>query len=197
MSRTPRSYFERLYGQEQDPWGLDSRWYERRKYALTMAVLPDARYRRAFEVGCSIGVLTEQLASRCDSVIAADLMPGPVEAARRRTAGLPGVTVECRCLPEEWPDGPFDLLVLSEVAYYFDADELRRLLDVATRSLDDAATVVAVHWRGETDYPVTGDETHAILSATLGLHGAASYREDAFALDVWSYRRTGGSGTLN
>lgn len=37
-----------------DPWDFESRWYEQRKYALSAAMLPKPRYRRAFEPGCSI-----------------------------------------------------------------------------------------------------------------------------------------------
>ena len=51
------SYFDGMYADSPDPWGFTSRWYEGRKYAITVAMLPKARYREAFEPGCSIGVL--------------------------------------------------------------------------------------------------------------------------------------------
>lgn len=187
MTPTPRSYFEDLYGGSEDPWGFSTRFYEARKYALTLASLPQKRYRRGFEPGCSIGVLTKELARRCDSLLAADLMESAVRAASERTRDLPGVLVERMAIPEEWPSGPFDLLVLSEIAYYFDADGLRDLLGVAVRSLETGATVVGVHWRGTTDYPLSGDETHAILDQTSGFDAVVHHREDDFVLDVWRY----------
>ena len=49
------SYFADMYAGDDDPWGFDDRWYERRKYALTVAMLPDPRYRRALEPGCANG----------------------------------------------------------------------------------------------------------------------------------------------
>ena len=72
-SRLPDAYFNRMYAQAEDPWQLSSRWYEQRKYAITLALLPDRRYRHAFEPGCSIGTLTTLLSSRCDHVTAVDV----------------------------------------------------------------------------------------------------------------------------
>ncbi len=64
MTSTDRQYFVDLYASDPDPWRLATSWYERRKYALTVDALPNERYRRAFEPGCSIGVLSELLAPR-------------------------------------------------------------------------------------------------------------------------------------
>ncbi|KPC81578.1 SAM-dependent methyltransferase, partial [Streptomyces sp. NRRL F-6602] len=61
-----------MYADAPDPWRLADRWYEHRKYTLTLASLPRRRYRRAFEPGCSVGVLTRMLAGRCEEVVAAD-----------------------------------------------------------------------------------------------------------------------------
>ena len=59
-------YFRDMYAASPDPYGLAERWYEARKYALSLALLPRERYGAAFEPGCSIGVLTALLAPRCD-----------------------------------------------------------------------------------------------------------------------------------
>ncbi|MDQ6782352.1 MAG: nodulation S family protein [Actinomycetota bacterium] len=193
---TPRSYFENLYHLDEDPWGFTTSTYEARKYAVTLASLPDDHYRRAFEPGCSIGVLTEGLASRCDTLHAVDFMEKAAAAARARTAGMPGVLVERRTMPEEWPEGPFDLIVLSELAYYFDADGLRRVMAVASRSMAETGVVVGVHWRGTTDYPLNGDQAHAIMGATPNLEEVVHHLEDRFVLDMWRYRRKGQDGNL-
>ena len=58
----PTAYFDRKYAFDPDPWGFATSAYEADKYRATLAALPRARYRRALEVGCSIGVLTERLA---------------------------------------------------------------------------------------------------------------------------------------
>jgi SAM-dependent methyltransferase len=185
VTRTPIGYFERLYAASEDPWDMAASWYEQRKYALTVASLPERRYRGAFEPGCSIGALSEHLAPRCDQLLAVDHLPAAVATAQRRLRDRRNVRVEQRAVPEGWPSGPFDLLVLSEMAYYFPASDLKALMEVALRSLTPGATVVAVHWRGETDYPLTGDETHALLRSIPVLELVVSHEEEAFLLDVW------------
>ncbi|MGH3325681.1 MAG: SAM-dependent methyltransferase, partial [Streptomyces sp.] len=105
---TPSTYFEQLYSGSADPWQLSDRWYEQRKYAHTLAALPQRRYRSAFEPGCSVGVLTARLAERCDSLLATDRVAAAAGLAAARTRELPGVRVEQLAIPEEWPAGSFE-----------------------------------------------------------------------------------------
>ena len=77
------AFFDAMYARSDDPWGFTTRWYEARKYALTLAALPRARYRRVFEPGCAIGALTGRLAERADSVVAMDVSAGALAQARR------------------------------------------------------------------------------------------------------------------
>jgi SAM-dependent methyltransferase len=180
-------YFDRMYAASADPWGFEERWYEQRKYALTLAALPRPTYRRAFEAGCSVGVLTALLADRCGELLAADVSAAAVETARARTAHLPQVTVEHRHLPGQWPAGTFDLLVLSEICYYFDRADLTVLLDRAVSALDPDGHLVAVHWRHPVDdYPLGGDEVHDALAARPDLTRTARHVEDDFRLEVFS-----------
>ena len=81
---TDPGYFERMYANSDDPWHLAENPYEQRKYALTVASLPRERYRRGFEPGCSIGLLTALLAPRCEELVATDPVPEPLVAARAR-----------------------------------------------------------------------------------------------------------------
>jgi SAM-dependent methyltransferase len=117
--RLDRDYFENLYAQSTDPWGFETSEYERRKYERTLESLGDRRFRRAFEAGSSIGVFTAMLAPRCDELLAVDTSQKAVEIAGERLAEHPRVRVERRTLPEEMPVGPFDLIVASEVLYYW------------------------------------------------------------------------------
>ena len=91
MGGVARQYFDRLYAEDPDPWGFEDRWYEHRKYDLTMAALPEPRYRSGFEPGCSIGVLSERLADRCDSLLVCDHMTEPLERAVARLQSRPQV----------------------------------------------------------------------------------------------------------
>jgi SAM-dependent methyltransferase len=180
-----RTYFDEMYGSDPDPWQFESSRYEERKYALTLAALPDRRYRSAFEPGCSIGVLTSLLAERCDELLATDILPGVVERARERCHALANVRCELRPIPEEWPSEPFELIVLSEIAYYFDRATLEAMMSQALATCSPMATVVGVHWRGATNYPLSGDEAHEIIGSHSSLRHRASYVESDFLLDVW------------
>ena len=181
----PASYFDALYSRRDDPWGFESRWYEWRKRALTMASLPRERYETALEIGCSLGLLTVQLAARCDSVLAVDIARAAVDAARVRTAGL-RVRVEHADVAEGLPAGDFELVVLSEVGYYFASDGLTRLLDEIESRLTANGTLVACHWRHPVDdYPLSGDAVHTAI-ADLGLTRVVSHLEEDFVLEVWT-----------
>ena len=116
--RTSAEYFERLYAHDPDPWRFASSEYERDKYTATLAALPPRRFARAFEIGCSIGVLTRHLAERCDALLGADVAEGALAQARERCAGLFHVKLSRMVVPQDWPDGRFDLIVFSEVLYY-------------------------------------------------------------------------------
>jgi cyclopropane fatty-acyl-phospholipid synthase-like methyltransferase len=188
MTSTDRNYFEEMYDGNEDPWGFASREYEQRKYALTMASLPRPRYASAFEPGCSIGVLTEMLAARCDEVLATDVVSDTVRHAQRRLGALPQVTVELRGIPELWPAATFDLVVLSEIAYYFDESDLGRVLSLIVSSTRPGAHLVAVHWRGVTDYPLSGDRVHEIIAAAPQLVQVVEHVEAEFLLGVWERR---------
>ena len=179
-------YFRDRYASSADPWGLAERWYEARKYALTVALLPRQRYGAAFEPGCSIGVLTTLLAPRCDRLLACDVVPDAVAAARSRAAGLPAVRVEQRLIPGEWPPGSFDLIVWSELLYYFDDADLGQVLGLGIGSLRPGGQILAVHWRHPApDHPRTGDEVHEDLAAHPGLARLARYRDPDFTAEVY------------
>ena len=174
-----------MYEGSADPWQLQNRWYEQRKFAITMALLPHPRYRHAFEPGCSVGVLTGLLAARCDHVTATDVAPAAIDAARERLTDA-SVTLMQRSLDEPWPATDFDLIVLSEVGYYLQASTLREMLDREVPRLENPATVVAAHWRHSVeDYPMTGDQTNGVIAATPGLHRIGGYRDEDVAIEVF------------
>jgi SAM-dependent methyltransferase len=185
----PDSYFDEKYAEAADPWQLEARWYERRKYAITLALLPYPRYRHAFEPGCSIGVLTEHLTLRCDHVTATDVAAAALDAAHRRlveAGSRERVTLLHRSLDEPWPTTQFDLVVLSEIGYYLDAGELRKVLDREVPRLMRGTGVVAAHWRHQVaDYPITGDHANDIIGATPGLNHVGGYRDEDVVIEVF------------
>ncbi len=183
--RLGQDFFEEFYSGEVDPWGFEVRWYERRKRDLTLAVLPRKRFATALELGCSIGVTTAALADRCDDLLALDIVEEPLRTARKRLAGRPRGRFERRTLPEEWPPGRFDLIVLSEVGYYLDITDLRELVRRMRRALTDDGVLVACHWRHPVaEYPLTGDAVHEVLLGS-GLERTVRHVEDDFLLEVF------------
>jgi SAM-dependent methyltransferase len=193
MSADERSlgpaFFDDLYRRDPDPWGYRHRWYEQRKYDLTLAALPRPRYDSAFEAGCSIGVLTPRLAARCQTLLAADISEVALTEARRAVVEVSNVRVERRVLPEEWPAGPFDLVVFSEIGYWLGTDGLPTAIERMVASARPGADIVAVHWRPRGKvYALAGDDVHDALRQHPQLSVVGSYREDAFLLDVLRVR---------
>lgn len=195
MTLPPR-YFEEVYGASDDPWNFETSAYEAAKYARTLAALPLERYARGLEVGCSIGVLTAQLAHRTRELVATDINEKALARARERCAALPQVRFERRALPDDLPAGPFDLVLLSEVLYYLSPADLERALDAVLARLSPGGTLLLVHWTPPVhDYPQTGDAVHEAARRRVGhglrwrcgeRHGDAQqgYRLDLFGREV-------------
>lgn len=189
----PDGYFDDVYGAREDPWDFATSPYEAAKYARTLAALPRERYRRGLEVGCSIGVLSGLLSERTDQLWAVDLNRLALARARARNAGRSNLHFEQRRLPGDLPQGPFDLIVLSEVLYYLSPGDLEQALDAVLARLEPEGTLLLVHWTPPVhDYPQTGDAVHAAALARVGRglrhlhaerHGDSErgYRLDAFA----------------
>ena len=186
-------HFEALYAADPDPWNFAASPYERAKYTLTLEAIPNLRSRSALEVGCSIGVLTRLLAARCDALLAVDAAQTPLIEARRRCADLPDVHFEQMFVPEQWPDGVFDLILLSEVVYYLSREDVGRLARRVRESLAPGGAVVLVHWIGPTDYPLSGDDAVLLFIERMGTTYVVdrSDRYSRFRLDVLSRARSG------
>ena len=187
----PPSYFDDVYGANPDPWGFETSPYERDKYATTLAALPRARYRRAFEIGCSIGVLTARLAPRCDSLLSVDVSAAALARARERCHDVTWVTFEQLRVPEGFPDGLFDLILLSEVGYYWSRDDLAQARRLIVAHLESGGHLLLVHWTPYVpDYPLTGDEVHdSFLSyaaqAGSSLRHLRGDRAELYRLDLF------------
>ncbi len=170
-------YFDRLYAADADPWRFETSAYEYAKYAATLAALPRARYGHGIEIGCSIGVLTERLAARCDRLLGVDIAEAALVSARRRCARRPNVSFARVGLPAERPPGRFDLVMLSEILYYFDAPTVAAMADAVVTLALPGADILLVHWLGPTpDYPMTGDTAVAAFLGALGSRAAITWQ---------------------
>lgn len=190
LSTLPSSYFDDVYRANDDPWAFATSDYERRKYEATLAALSNAHYHNAFEIGCSIGVLTQMLTDRCDRLLAVDASELPLEAARKRLASFPNVTIQQMSIPNEFPQGPFDLILLSEVGYYLSSDDLALARQLMIDALSPNGHLLLVHWTPFVhDYPLTGDEVHDFFSEAAQTTGPLTHllnqREETYRLDLF------------
>lgn len=184
---TPEEHFADLYARRPDPWGFETRWYEERKRAVLLASLPRPQYARAVELGSATGVLTAQLAERCDELVAVDFAEAALETARGRLGERENVELVRATLPAEWPAGTFDLIVMSEVGYFWDAPDLERAIAQAIASLRPDGHLVACHWRHPVDTnPVSGDGVHIALRTQQDLAVVVRHEEDDFLLEVFA-----------
>lgn len=186
---TLHAHFEALYAADEDPWSVRATWYERRKRALLLASLGRERYRSAFEPGCGNGEMSAALAARCERLLACDGAAGAVAAARRRLLdAAPGaVRIEQRSLPDGWPDGErFDLIVISELAYYFDAAALADMLARACAMLDPGGELAMCHYLRDFDDRVSATASvHALPGRMPGMVRAVHHLDQEFLLEVW------------
>lgn len=180
-------YFDKLFAGDDDPWQYRDRWYERRKRAVTLAALPRERYRRGFEPGCANGELSAALAQRCDRLTCSDISARAVALARQRLLPYPWVDVEQRGVPGHWPAGDFDLLVISEMAYYLDSAALRTLIAQACACLAPDGSLVVCHWRHPIEpWALSAQGVHDAFAAAPGLYRVSAHAEEDFLLDVFS-----------
>lgn len=183
-------YFRDLYAKgDGDPWQFATSEYEQRKYEATVSALSRARYGSALEIGCSIGVLTRLLAVRCETLVSTEPIERALDQARARCADLGNVNFLQGQAPAEWPDGSFDLIVLSEVVYYLTREQVAALASEVERTLAPDGQVLLVHWVRETDYPLSGDEaTDAFLTAATFVHPIRQERNEDYRLDLCERR---------
>ncbi len=186
----PQGYFDDVYKANDDPWNFATSDYERAKYEATIAALPQKHYTHAFEIGCSIGVLSGMLAVRCDALLSVDASELPLKTARERLAKFPRVTVAQRSIPADFPTGQFDLIVLSEVGYYLSIADLTRARTKIVENLTTGGDLVLVHWTPPVhDYPLTGDQVHDRFMAVVGpdqlLTHLQHQRAGTYRLDVF------------
>jgi len=186
INTVSKEFFEKKYRASPDPWNFSSSSYELNRYDEIVRFLENRRFHHAFEPGCSIGVLTERLARRCRHVSAMDISPMAVARARQRCAQYPNVTIVEGSLPDYLPDDKFDLIVFSEIGYYFDRGLLAAVRDQLTDRLIAGGVFVAVHWLGiSPDHLLSGDEVHEVLGSSDSLGMTESRRYDAFLIELW------------
>jgi SAM-dependent methyltransferase len=178
--------FEARYVGGRDPWSFGKDAYELARYRTILGALRRSAYETVYEPGCSVGVLTQQLASIAGRVIATDFAPSAALQAQMRCANHPNVQIVCRDVGAFVPPAPLDLIVFSEIGYYFSPDDLSRLAAQLAQCLAPGGEFVAAHWLGDSaDHVLHGDRVHEILRDSLALETLRTARYPGFRLDSW------------
>jgi SAM-dependent methyltransferase len=184
---TSQAFFENMYRKDADPWHFATSEYELRRYATILRALSGRRFKRALEPGCSVGVLTQQLAAYCDRVDAIDISPTAVELAQNRCRQFPNTNIVCDSLSHPTVEKTFDLVVFSEIGYYFEEQALRDILHTIVGQIEPQGILVASHWLGSSpDHLLGGDRVHEIIGESDKLIATRAERYEDFRLDCWS-----------
>ncbi|MGC1209125.1 MAG: bifunctional PIG-L family deacetylase/class I SAM-dependent methyltransferase [Ornithinimicrobium sp.] len=175
--------FDSMYDAGADPWGNTTSFYEERRRALVLAMLGARRYNRALELGCADGYLTTALADRTDQLLALDTSQRAVEAARLATAGA---RIERGDVPRDIPQGPFDLIVVSEVGYFLTPIELIQTVRRAEAALTPDGELVLCHWQHPTNHvPLDGFLVHEQARSVISRPLRARHIDDDLCIEVW------------
>lgn len=182
----PPDYFERMFAADADPWQFETSDYEASKYDVTIAALAGRKYQAALEIGCANGVLTKRIAEHCHSLLAIDVSASALALAKARCDGVRGVTFFEMNFPAQRPEGSFDLIMMSEVVYYWSAEDIAKAADYIRSAVRPGGDLLLVHWIGETDYPQSGDEAVRLMRNGLPrFEIIRSDRHEKFRLDLW------------
>jgi SAM-dependent methyltransferase len=178
------AYFARVYAERADPWEFATSPYEGEKYDATIGALAGERFASGFEIGCSVGVLTARLAGVCDALLAVDINERALANARERCAELANVRFAPMTVPREFPEGRFDLVVVSEVAYYWSDDDLRLAMDRIAQAAR-GGTLELVHFLPKVeDYVRGGDAVHEAFLGDPRFSRIRHARAEKYRIDL-------------
>lgn len=162
------AHFASLYAHDGDPWHVRSSTREEEKRQSALAVLGDRRFASGLEIGCGEGHLTARLAERCRTMLGIDLDPAIVRRAVERNGEHPHLSFRQGRLPGAFPEGRFDLVVVSEALYYLCEAELRHLAFAVNAATQPGAHILLIDYLGVTDTPLSGADAADVFIACLG-----------------------------
>lgn len=137
--------FEAKFRDTIDPWNYAASPFEAFKRGVLLRACGAGARGRVLELGCAIGETSRVLARIGLRLVALDASPTALAEAGRRNAGNPRVVFRRAVLPGGMPRGGFDLVVISEVAYYLTGRELDSLLRRVRRVTAPGGRVVVLH----------------------------------------------------
>jgi 2-polyprenyl-3-methyl-5-hydroxy-6-metoxy-1,4-benzoquinol methylase len=138
------------------------------------------------EVGCSIAVLGRMLATRCDRYLG-------IDASRRALAQAAQLSRPNMIFDECWvlsqfPKGPFDLIVLSEILYFLGAPDVAVLASQVAHAAP-AGDILCVNMLGPTDRELDGTTAIGLFGAALNRSPTRTLVQDGYRIDLYSAHR--------
>lgn len=180
MSAVTPEKLREIYAVGDDPWGFRTSEYEQAKFRATRASLPRSFYASALEIGCGNGELARHISPVCGRYTGIDAVEKAIEAARR---AVPTGRFYRSFLPGALPEGSYDLILLSEILYFLDADGLSSLAgQIADRGA--GADIVCVTWLGPTGNPLSGLEALEIFTSATGREFSRVAETGDYRIDV-------------
>jgi O-antigen/teichoic acid export membrane protein/SAM-dependent methyltransferase len=157
-----KEYFEELYKNTREPWGLDRNASQLVRYDAYLKLLAPYLHKEAavLDIGCGKGYFTQKYAPLVKKVVGIDISE---EAVRQ---GQPGPNVEYKVgsLPKlEFKDQSFDIALPLEVLYYLTEEEQHIALHEISRVLTPAGIALFSVNIGRKPYYQL-DELKALLS---------------------------------
>jgi SAM-dependent methyltransferase len=116
-----------------------------------------------------------------------DLDPTIIERANQTHGSLPGARFRQGRMPDDFPDDPFDLLVVSEMLYFLNEPEIADLVERMSRHARPGARCLLVNYLGPTETPLGGDAAADFLRASASGRWRplrSERRPDGFRLDL-------------
>ncbi len=193
VDRSSRRFFDDLHRSSPsgDPWEFGTSAPEVARHEHLDSLLEGSPSRHALEIGCSTGHLTRRLARRTSRLLAVDTSTGAIDGAARTCRGIDHVELRVAHVPDDLTpdDRDFDLVVLSEVGYYFTVDRLEALVDDLARRSVPGALLLAAHWTGHSeDHVLDGATTHRVIADRPGWMPVRSAPMGAHLVELWRRR---------
>jgi SAM-dependent methyltransferase len=119
LAEKARSFFDDIWARG-DFWGLESSTFERERYARLIAMLDPSGYDRVLEIGCGAGAFSRLIAPLARRLLALDVSSNAISSARANLSTLKQIEFRVANIMDydPKPDGPWDLIVMSETICY-------------------------------------------------------------------------------
>jgi len=137
--------FDSKFQADPDPWGTFAGRDEARKRAAIKHAIGARSHGRVLELAAGNGSNSHMILSRSLRLVSCDGAPTAVDLTRQNLSGRPRAKVEQCVLPEELPDGRFNLVVAAEILYYLSPTKLARLASNFRRLLSPNGSIVLAH----------------------------------------------------